>query len=61
MEKEFLYKSKGVRTSDPFPKDPIPMHKINWEVSQDRCIISLFSLKFLEDKKYDDPKFQLGI
>ena len=32
MGNEFNYKSKGVRTSDPFPKDSIPMHKINWEV-----------------------------
>ena len=61
MGNEFNYKSKGVRTSDPFPKDSIPMHKINWEVSQDRCVISLYTLKFLEDKKYDDPKYELGI
>ena len=61
MEIASKYKSKGVRSSDPFPKELIPLNKISWEVSNDKKVISLTSFKFLEEKKYDDEKLQLGI
>ena len=50
MEIASKYKSKGVRSSDPFPKELIPLNKISWEVSNDKKVISLTSFKFLEEK-----------
>ena len=61
MGKILKYKSKGVRSSDPFPKELIPLNKISWEVSHDKKVISLTSFKFLEEKKYDNETLQLGI
>lgn len=55
------YKSKGVRTIDPFPKETIPLNKLDWEVSMDRSTIRLISLEFLENKKYNSDNFLLGI
>ena len=61
MEHSSKYKTKGVRSSDPFQKELIPLNKISWEVSNDKKLISLTSFKFLQEKKYDDENLQLGI
>ena len=61
MEHSSKYKTKGVRSSDPFQKESIPLNKISWEVSNDKKLISLTSFKFLQEKKYDDENLQLGI
>ena len=46
MEHSSKYKTKGVRSSDPFQKESIPLNKISWEVSNDKKLISLTSFKF---------------
>lgn len=58
---QISYKSKGVRTINPFPKETIPLNKLNWEVSMDRSTIRLISLEFLENKRYNSDNFLLGI
>jgi len=55
------FKSKGVLTTNPFPKILIPLNEISWEVSRDLSTIKLNSCEFLKNGKYNSEKYHLGI
>ena len=61
MDKESKFKTKGVSSSNPFPRELIPLNKIEWEVLNDSQIIQINSFEYLNYFKSSESNLFLGV
>jgi len=61
MEKEYSVKTKGVTSSNPFPRELIPLNKIEWEVLNDSQIIQINSFEYLNNFESIENNLYLGV
>ena len=54
-------KTQGVSSSNPFPRDLIPLNKIDWEVLNDSQAVHINSLDYLKENELNDDNLFLGI
>ena len=54
-------KTQGVSSSNPFPRDLIPLNKIDWEVLNDSQAVHINSLDYLKENELNDYNLFIGI